>query len=240
VANRYGQWCPIAKASEILGEKWTILIVRELLMGSTRFSDLQRGLGSISPTVLTKRLSLLDEYGLVYRRRLQGQKGFEYVPTKACLQLQPVLLALGSWGIQWTRDFMGDADYDVELLMLYLERSIVPANLPGSKGVIRFRFVDFYDQPNWWITVDGESVDVCTSDPGLDVDVYITTTVKAMTEAWLGRSSYRQAKAEGNFDVIGPPALTRNISVWLQNSVFADLPGPKEILAAHARGSSEP
>lgn len=230
MVNKYGQWCPVAKAMEILGEKWTILIVRELLMGSTRFSELQRGLGTISPTILTKRLNLLDEFGLVYRRRVQGQKGYEYIPTDACRQLKPVILALGSWGIQWTRDFMGDSDYDAGLLMLYLERSILPDKLPGSKCVIRFRFTDFYDQPNWWITVDGGNVEVCTSDPGLDVDVYITTTVKEMTEAWLGRSSYRRAKAEGNFDAVGPAVLTRNINVWLQNSVFADLPPPDAIL----------
>jgi len=235
VVNKYGQWCPVAKATEILGEKWTVLIIRELLMGSTRFSQLQRGLGTISPTLLTKRLNMLDEFGLVYRRRVQGQKGFEYFPTDACRQLQPVILALGSWGMQWTRDFLGDADYDVELLMLYLERSILPDKLPGSKGIIRFRFTDFSDQPNWWITVDGENVDVCTSDPGLDVDVYITTTVKAMTDAWMGRTSYRQAKAEGSFDVIGPSALTRNISTWLSNCVFADLPGPEEILSLSGR-----
>ena len=234
MTNAYGQWCPIAKSVEILGEKWTILIIRELLMGARRFSELQRGLGTISPTLLTRRLNLLDEYGLIYRRQVQGQKGYQYVPTDACHQLQPVILALGSWGVQWTRDFMGDADYNVELLMLYLERSILPDKLPGSNGVIKFRFTDFYEQPHWWITVIGDTVDVCTSDPGLDVDVYITTTVKAMTEAWLGRSSYLQAKADGKFDVVGPTALTRNISVWLRYSVFADLPGPEAILATKA------
>lgn len=199
-------------------------------MGATRFSELQRGLGTISPTLLTKRLNLLDEYELIYRHQVQGQSGYQYVPTEACRQLRPVILALGSWGMQWTREFMGDADYNVELLMLYLERSVLPAKLPGSNTVIRFQFNDYYEQPHWWITVNGNTVDVCTSDPGLDVDVYITTTVKAMTEAWLGRSSYRQAKADGQFEVIGPTALTRNINVWLQDSDFADLLGPDEII----------
>jgi len=238
MANSYGQWCPVAKATEILGEKWTLLIVRELLMGSTRFSELQRGLGAISPTLLSKRLAMLDEFGLVYRRRVQGQKGFEYVATDVCRQLEPVILALGSWGLNWARDYMSDADYDVELLMLYLERSILPDKLPGSKAVIRFLFRDFPEQPKWWITVDGDAVDVCNTDPGLDVDVYISTTVKAMTEAWLGRSSYRQAKADGNFEIIGPPALTRNIRSWLGDCVFSGLPGPAEILLSADRASS--
>lgn len=230
MVQQYGQFCPIAKSTEILGEKWTLLIVRELLMGSHRFSELERGLGHISPTILTKRLESLDRYGLVYRRRIQGQRGFEYLPTDACKQLLPILLALGKWGMEWTRENLEDNDYDVELLMLYLERSIQPEKLPGSKAVIRFHFTDFDALTNWWIVVDDDAVDVCTSDPGQDVDIYINTTVRTMTDAWMGRTSYRQAKAEGTFEVHGPTALTRNIKSWLSDCVFVDLPAPSEIL----------
>jgi len=230
LAHQYGQFCPIAKATEILGEKWTLLIVRELLMGSHRFSELERGLGQISPTILAKRLKMLDRYGLVYRRRIQGLRGYEYLPTESCRQLMPILLSLGSWGMVWTRKHLQDKDYDVELLMLYLERSIQPDKLPGSKAVIRFHFTDFDELTNWWIVVEGEAVDICTSDPGKDVDVYIHTSVRTMTEAWMGRTSYRRAKAAGEFDVQGPPVLTRNISAWLSDCVFTGLPEPSEIL----------
>ncbi len=227
---QYGQFCPIAKATEILGEKWTLLIVRELLMGSTRFSELQRGLGSISPTILTKRLEMLDAHGLVFRKRIQGQRGFEYLPTEPCKQLLPILLSLGSWGMQWTRHNLSDQDYDVELLMLYLERSIDADKLPGNYSVVRFHFTDFDDLTNWWIIVDGDQVDVCTADPGKDVDVYISTSVRTMTDAWMGRTSYRQAKTAGTFTISGPKALTGSISTWLTDCVFADLPSPEEIL----------
>ena len=204
MANRYGQFCPIAKATEILGEKWTLLIVRELLMGASRFSELA---------------------------------------TEPCKQLLPILLALGRWGMEWTRDHLQDNDYDVELLMLYLERSIRADKLPGAKAVIRFHFTDFDEMTNWWIVVDGDAVDVCTSDPGRDVDIYINTTVRTMTETWMGRNTYRQAKAAGTFEVHGPAALTRNLGVWLSDCVFADLPTPSEILGQHTDnrgGGGEP
>src|SRR5947209_10852664 len=117
---RYGQFCPIAKATEILGERWTILIVRELLMGGRRFNELQRGLGDISPALLSARLKSFEEQGLVVRRQISGQRGFEYFPTRACEHLKPVIMALGEWGLCWARHNLTDDDFDVELLMLYL------------------------------------------------------------------------------------------------------------------------
>ncbi len=227
---QYGQFCPIAKATEILGEKWTLLIVRELLMGGHRFSALERGLGQISPTILAKRLDTLVRYGLVYKRRIPGQRGHEYLPTEPCRQLLPILLALGRWGMEWTRDHMNDQDYNVELLMLYLERSIRPEMLPGGKAVIRFQFADLEGLQHWWIVVGGDAVDVCTSDPGHDVDIYINTSVRTMTDAWMGRTTYRAAKADGTFEAHGPAALTRNIGRWLADCVFVDLPDPAAIL----------
>ena len=111
----YGQFCPIAKASEILGEKWTVLIVRELIMGATRFNELQRGLCQISPTILTKRLNSLVDYGLVVKKKIPGQQGYEYFPTESCKELLPVIKTLGDWGMRWARNYMTEDDYDVEL-----------------------------------------------------------------------------------------------------------------------------
>lgn len=227
---QYGQFCPIAKSSEILGEKWTILIVRELLMGSTRFSELQRGLGLISPTILTKRLTMLDEQGLVFRRRIPGQRGFEYLPTESCKELLPILLSLGEWGMRWARKNLTDSDYDVNLLMLYLERSIVAEKLPGNTAVIKFHFSDLGDVSDWWIVVENSQVDVCTSDPGKDVDVYFNTTVRTMTDVWLGELTYRKAILAEDLLISGPRALTRNVSDWMENSVFTELPSAREIL----------
>ncbi|MCZ7600656.1 MAG: helix-turn-helix transcriptional regulator [Gammaproteobacteria bacterium] len=137
---QYNQFCPIAKATEILGERWTMLILRELLMGGRRFSTLQRGLGDISPALLTKRLRTLEEQGMVIRRRIPGQRGYEYFPTEACEALLPVLVSLGEWSLVWARYTVLDTDLNVELLMLYPERSVDPAKLKGSSTVIKFRF----------------------------------------------------------------------------------------------------
>ena len=149
----YGQFCPIAKAMEILGEKWTLLIVRELLMGGTRFNELQRGLTHISPTLLTKRLNTLEEEGLVVRRKIHGQRGYEYFPTESCKELLPIMEQIGSWGMRWARHAMTGEDFDLELLMLYMQRSIDPDKLPGRETVIRFHFTDVEDREyqTWWI-----------------------------------------------------------------------------------------
>src|SRR6185369_14719691 len=95
----YGRFSPIAKATEVLGERWTMLILRELLMGGRRFNELQRGLGDISPTLLASRLKTLEEQAIVARRRISGQRGHEYFPTTACEALLPVLMTVGEWGL---------------------------------------------------------------------------------------------------------------------------------------------
>ncbi len=225
----YGQFCPIAKATEILGEKWTILIIRELLMGGARFSELQRGMSQISPTLLSKRLDSLSQSGLVQKRKIPGQKGYEYFPTESCRELLPIIQSLGEWGLKWAKSSLTDKDYDVELLMLYLQRSIRVDRLVGRETVIRFHFTDVDKYPNWWLLIRGEDVDLCVDDPGRDVDVYFTTTVKQLACIWMGECSYREAIREGRLKLVGEPALTDNVSRWMANSVYADLPPAKHI-----------
>ena len=218
---QYGQFCPIAKATEILGERWTILVLRELLMGGRRFSELQRGLGDISPALLTSRLKSLEVQGIVARRRISGQRGHEYFPSPACEALLPVIIAIGEWGLSWTRDMLVEEDFDIDFLMYYLERSVDPDKLPGDHSVIRFRFTDLIEQRNWWLLVDRTSVQVCLTSPARDVDVYFTTTVRTMHDVWMGDRSYRDAINAEDLIIEGEPALTRNISNWLRPSAFA-------------------
>jgi len=225
----YGQFCPIAKATEILGEKWTILIVRELVMGGRRFNELQRGLSLISPTLLSKRLDSLEQHGLVLKKKIPGQKGYEYFPTESCQELLPIIRSLGNWGMRWARSNLTEPDYDVELLVLYLKRSIVPEKLVGTETVIRFRFTDIVEFPDWWLVVTGDELDLCVKDPGKEVDVYFTSSVKTLADIWMGESSYRKAMGEGALTVVGNKALTRNITSWMANSIFADLPPATEI-----------
>jgi len=225
----YGQFCPIAKATEILGEKWTVLIIRELLMGGSHFNELQRGLSRISPTMLSKRLDSLSVHGLVVKKRIPGQKGFEYFPTESCQELLPIIRTLGDWGMRWARSNLTEKDYDVELLMVYLRRSIIPDKLIGKETVIRFKFTDVAEYPDWWLVVTGENIDLCVNDPGNDVDVYFTSSVKTMADIWMGDTTYKKATREGSLIVVGDKNLTRNITAWMSNSIFTDLPSAKEI-----------
>lgn len=221
---KYGQFCPIAKATEILGEKWTILIVRELLMGGRRFSQLQRGLGDISPALLSARLKLLEKHRLIARRRISGQRAYEYFPTEACQALLPTLLSLGEWGMLWARHNVLDDDLDVEFLMFYLERSIDPSKLVGNESVIQFRFSDLQQQQDWWLLVRDQTVDLCLTNPGRDVNIFFCCTVKTMHDVWMGDRSYSEAIKSGDLIVQGEPALMRNISSWLKPSVFTSAP----------------
>jgi len=225
----YGQFCPISKAAEILGEKWTILIIRELIMGATRFNELQRGLTLISPSLLSKRLDTLAEQGLVLKKKIPGQKGYEYFATESCQELMPIIVGMGEWGMRWARSSLTEKDYDVELLMLYLKRSIVPEKLVATETVIRFKFTDIKEYPDWWIVVQGNDLDICVKDPGRDVDVYFTSSVKTLADIWMGDSSYRKAQQQGDMKIVGDSQLTRNITSWMANSIFADLPPASEI-----------
>lgn len=227
----YGQFCPISKAMEILGEKWTLLIVRELLMGGHRFNELQRGLTHISPTLLTRRLQTLEEEGLVVKRKIHGQRGYEYYPTESCKELMPVMEQIGHWGMRWARDSMSGDDFDLELLMLYMQRSIDPDKLPGRETVIRFHFTDVEDFQTWWLVVEDEDVDVCIHDPGKEVDVYLNVDLRTMCELWMGDISYKRAIAEEKLQVVGPRALTRNISTWITPSMFAGITPAGQIVS---------
>ena len=225
----YGQFCPIAKATEMLGEKWTLLIIRELLMGGCRFNELQRGLSLISPTMLSKRLDTLEEHGLVMKKKIPNQKGFEYYPTNSCKELLPIIISLGEWGMRWARSNLTEKEYDVELLMLYLKRSIKPENLIGNETVIRFKFTDIKIYPDWWILVKGNDVDLCVNDPGKDIDVYFTSTVKTLAEIWMGENTYKKAIAKDALKLVGPSALTNNIKSWMNSSIYADVAPASEI-----------
>ncbi len=218
----YGQFCPIAKATEILGERWTFLIIRELLMGARRFSELQRGLGDISPALLTARLKFFEQQGLVARRRLSGQRSFEYHPTAACEALMPVIMSVGEWGLCWARHNLLEQDFDLEFLLYYLERSIDTTKMPGDRAVLQFKFRDLIERKDWWLLVDRDQVDVCITAPGRDVDVYFTTTVRTMHDVWMGDRTYRDAMLSGDLSVEGDPALTRRVSAWLRPSVFVN------------------
>lgn len=225
----YLQFCPIAKASELLCERWTLLILRELLMGGRRFNDFQRGMATISPSVLTKRLGELSDNGLIIRKKIPGQRGYEYFLTEMGKELAPIVQQIGEWGMRWTRGQIADAELDVELLMLYLERSIKPEKLPDGETVLCFNFTDLKQLGKWWLVVGDESVDLCTVDPGKEVDLWLNTDLRTMIEIWMGDLSCKAALREQRLQLIGPATLSQNITRWFSLSLFADIPPATEI-----------
>ena len=226
---QYKQFCPIAKASELLGDKWTLHIIREALVGAKRFNELERGLGRISPAMLTKRLNELVINGLLIRKKISGQKGHEYFLTQAGRELAPLIRQLGDWGMRWARGQMENSELDVELLMLYLVRSIKTEKLPGGETIVQFNFVDLKKLGKWWIVVHDRDVDVCLQDPGRDVDVWFVTDLRTMIEVWMGDITYKQAIRGRRLKVIGPQSLTGNITNWMANSIYSGIPQASEI-----------
>ena len=221
---RYKQFCPIAKAAEVLGERWTLLILRELLLGSTRFSDLQRAISQISPTLLTKRLNELQDFGLLVKKAIPQQRRSEYHLTPAGRELMPVIVSLAEWGMKWARGQMSDDELDVELLMSDLSRRIDTSQLPGGRHVMQFIFADLTQFKNWWIVLepDGER-GLCLRNPGGPVGVQIRTDLRTMTAIWAGDLNMRAARSDGRLHATGSPSLIRTMSAWLRIGLFANI-----------------
>jgi len=221
---KYGQFCPIAKAMEILGERWTLLIIRELLMGARRFSDLQHGLPNISPTMLNRRLAELADSGLIEKTRLKGQRRHAYHLTPAGRELEAALVELGSWGMRWARGPMQDEELHVQQLMYNIQRHVIPSELPRQgRSIIHFRFTDLKDYPNWWLKIDDELVDLCIEAPGEDSDLLIETDLRCLTEIWMGDTRLEMAVRTGRIRLLGQIDYERSISRWLGRHRLADV-----------------
>ncbi|MCB1231950.1 MAG: helix-turn-helix transcriptional regulator [Verrucomicrobiae bacterium] len=229
----YGQFCPIAKAAEVLGERWTILIIRELLLGTSRFSDFQRALSQISPTLLTKRLNQLVDDELVVKKSTGGKGRTDYYLTPAGRELEPIVIGLGEWGMRWARGQMSDDELDVELLMYDLQRRLDDTQMPGGRNVIRFSFHGLQKFANWWIVVDEGEKELCVESPEGEENLAVVTSVRTMAEIWAGDTDYTKAKREGRLALKGCPILSRSIGNWLRGSILAHV-RPAEKPAASA------
>lgn len=210
----YGQFCPVAKAAGVLGEKWTLLIVRELMLGSTRFKQIQRGLSRISPTVLAKRLKELDEAGILVRRRTPGGQGHEYFLTRAGRDLEPVIKSLGAWGYEWARGELSERELDGYQVMVAIQMCIDPNRLAGRETVFKFRFGDADGACEWWIVAKDDDVDICDEDPGREVDIYFDSDRRTMTEICMGDTSLAKARRDRKLRLTGPSALLRDLCSW--------------------------
>lgn len=223
---KYGQFCPVAKSAEILGNSWTLLIVRELLLGSSRFSRFQKGMPKISPTVLNTRLKELETNGIVVKRPISGQRGYEYFLTPAGKELAPVVESLVVWGMRWARDELRDDEMDVAFLMFDVERNIVTDELPGGESVLCFQFHDLPEYQRWWVVCDGDNRDLCYQDPGKDVTAYITSTSRDLISIWMGDIPITDALSDERVVVLGENLVCQRFRKWFPLSTAAGVPRP--------------
>ena len=211
---RYGQFCPIAKAAEIVAERWTPLVVAEMLAGSTHFSDIRRGVPLMSQTLLSKRLKELERVGVVERPGINPRRP-EWHLTQAGRALAPVIQHLGEWGLCYAQDPLQDGDLDVTILTWNIRRRVDP-NIFGTRRVtVQF---DFTDVPKakrrWWIVNNRGTVDLCPTDPGFPVDLYIKTDIRTMVHVWVGKLALDKAISSERIEVIGPRQLRNRLRAW--------------------------
>jgi DNA-binding HxlR family transcriptional regulator len=219
----YSQFCPLSKAAEVLGEKWTLLIVRELVLGATRFNQIQHGIPRISPTVLTARLAELAQRGVILRRRIPEQKGYEYRLTESGRELLPLLMKMSEWSMRWVRRGIVDEELDVEYLMADIQRRIDTSKLPDGRTTLKFTYTDLDEFAEWWVKIDERKIELCLDDPGYEVDVFFTTDLKTMTEVWMGDLALRKAQADRRLKIVGLSALLRNLGAWFPLHVHAGI-----------------
>ena len=220
----YNQFCPIAMASEILCTRWTPLLLRELLAGSTRFNELRRGVQRMSPALLSKRLKELETAGIVTRSKVIGEPQiFEYQLTKAGRELAPVIEGVGAWGHKWIKAEASLKKLDVNLLMWGIRGDINPAPMPLRRTTIQVIFTDLPKaRRNWWLIAQpGEGVDLCSVDPGFDVDLYLSTDLRTLTEVWMGYTPMGRAKQEGRLSVTGNRQLEADMKSWFGLNRYA-------------------
>jgi DNA-binding HxlR family transcriptional regulator len=221
----YGQFCPVAIASEIFAERWTPLILRELFAGARRFNDIRRGLPLISRTLLAQRLRALEEAGVVHSRPLQDVRGREYGLTRSGEEFRDVVERLGEWGQRWSTSQFDVDNLDMSLLMWNVRRRMVIDRLPSRRVVVRF---DFRGVPRrcsamrtFWMVLQRPEVDVCLKDPGFDVDVVVAADAATMARVWLGKLTFAEAQRSGGIRLEGARPLTQAFPGWLLLSHFA-------------------
>jgi DNA-binding HxlR family transcriptional regulator len=214
----YSQFCPVAKASEILATRWTPLIIRELVSGSSGFNEIHRGVPLMSRPLLARRLRELMEAGVIVRDEHKS-----YRLTECGEALKPIIVAMGLWGRRWVESAADSSDWDAGVLMWDMHRRIDTTALPPRRTVLQF---DYGDAPpemrRWWLLIEDDAVDLCQSDPGYEVDLYVASTVRAMGRVWIGQRPLGRAIECGDIRVHGQADLARGLPRWLMLSAIAE------------------
>jgi DNA-binding HxlR family transcriptional regulator len=220
----YKQFCPVAMAAEVLCTRWTVVLLRELVAGSTRFNDLRRGVPRMSPALLSKRLKDLEEAGIIHRVVSRTEPGvLEYHLTRAGRELKTVVESIGIWGQHWVEAQLSLKNLDPALLMWDMRRNLDPTPMPDRRCVIHFMYPELpAAQRLWWLVIEpGEQVDLCSVNPGFDIDLYVTTNLRTMTAIWMGLATVHGSLEDGKLTLTGDRQLAAHMQAWLGLSPFA-------------------
>jgi DNA-binding HxlR family transcriptional regulator len=219
----YGQFCPVAMAAELVCTRWTPLVLRELMAGSTHFNDLRKGVPRMSPALLSKRLKDLEQAGIVERRSDPAGGGHDYHLTQAGRDLRPVVETLGVWGQRWLETRVSLRNLDPSLLMWDMRRNLDPTPMPARRSTIQFLYPELQpSRRNWWLVVEpGVGTDLCGTDPGFEVDLYVETDLRTMTGIWMGLATVEQEVGAERMRLTGDRGLRQAMQRWLGLSVFA-------------------
>jgi DNA-binding HxlR family transcriptional regulator len=218
----YGQFCPVAMASEIICSRWTPLILRELLSGSVRFNDLRRGVPRMSPTLLSKRLKELEQAGVIETRPTSHSGIVEYHLTQAGQELRSFVMSLGIWGQRWVETQLSLKNLDPSLLMWDMRRSLDLTPMPARRSTIQFHYPELpASRQYYWLVIENRLVDLCPVDPGYEVDMFVECSLRTMTAIWMGLTSVQAELDAGRLELSGDKTLARSMQQWLGLSPFA-------------------
>lgn len=219
----YSTYCPVAKAAEILTQRWTLLLVRDLQLGARHFNDFRRSIPLITPAMLSKRLRTLQEVGIITREVSDKGGGWEYRLTEAGRELKPFVDAAGAWGQRWVRSKLPHGELHPSTLMWDIHRFLQPEHLPARRTVVSVEFTDLRAMRHWWLVVQAGEVDVCLDDPGYEVDVWIVCTLLTLTQVFMGDLSIASACVTGKLKLSGSGQLIRNMPQWLGLMPFSNV-----------------
>jgi DNA-binding HxlR family transcriptional regulator len=219
----YSTYCPIAKAAEILAERWTLLLVRDLLLGARHFNDFRRSIPLITPAMLSKRLKTLEEVGIIKREVSDNAGRVEYRLTEAGRELKPFVEAAGVWGQRWARSQLSPGELHPSTLMWDIHRFLKTEHLPARRTVLNVEFTDLRKMKYWWLIVQAGEVDVCLDDPGYEVDLWIACTLLTLTQVFMGDLSIASAQATSKLRLDGNRQLVKDVARWFGLMPFSNV-----------------
>lgn len=216
--NTSGSLCPAMASADILGDKWTLLLLREMFLGTTRFGRFQKAIPRMSPSILSKRLKTLEAAEIIIRRTTPAGQAAEYRLTRSGRELGPIVENMAIWGMRWRKRSIAAQDCDVGGFMWDFHRTLNTQGLPDGETVILVQISDRVDLNRWWVIANGDAVDLCPEDPGHEVDVYLTAPLAHLIALWLGDVTLSSATQAKTIFLDGPRHLVSTAQDWMARS----------------------